>query len=81
MSEEHHLYAEWSVNEKIAIEEAAGASFAGLRSLCIVKHNGLNVALDSLVSIAISGVKAGMVLVVGDDPAAHLLGPCPKSFL
>lgn len=71
LSEEHHLYAEWSVNEKIAIEEAAGASFAGLRSLCIVKHNGLNVALDSLVSIAISGVKAGMVLVVGDDPAAH----------
>lgn len=71
LSGEHHLYAEWSVNEKVAIEEAAGASFAGLRSLCIVKHNGLNVALDSLVSIAISGVKAGMVLVVGDDPAAH----------
>ncbi|MHB1651739.1 MAG: thiamine pyrophosphate-dependent enzyme [Desulfitobacteriaceae bacterium] len=71
LAKEHNLYAEWSVNEKVAIEEAAAASFAGLRSLCIVKHNGLNVALDSLVSIAISGVKAGMVLVVGDDPAAH----------
>lgn len=71
LAKEHNLYAEWSVNEKIAIEEVAAASFAGLRSLCIVKQNGLNVALDSLVSIAISGVKAGMVLVVGDDPGAH----------
>lgn len=71
LANEHNLYAEWSVNEKVAIEEAAAASFAGLRSLCIVKQNGLNVALDSLVSIAISGIKAGMVLVVGDDPGAH----------
>ncbi|MDI6914469.1 MAG: thiamine pyrophosphate-dependent enzyme [Desulfitobacteriaceae bacterium] len=71
LAKTHELYAEWSVNEKVAIEEAAGASFTGLRSLCVVKHNGLNVALDSLVSISIGGVKAGMVLVVGDDPAAH----------
>lgn len=71
LAKEHNLYAEWSVNEKVAIEEAAAASFAGLRSLCVVKQNGLNVALDSLVSIAISGIKAGMVLVVGDDPGAH----------
>jgi|SRR5665648_64563 len=71
LAKEHNLYAEWSVNEKVAIEETAAASFAGLRSLCIVKQNGLNVALDSLVSIAITGVKAGMVLVVGDDPGAH----------
>src|SRR5680860_43370 len=71
LSIEYNFYAEWSVNEKVAIEEAAAASFAGLRSLCIVKQNGLNVALDSLVSISISGIKAGMVLVVGDDPGAH----------
>ena len=71
LANEYNFYAEWSVNEKVAIEEAAAASFAGLRSLCIVKQNGLNVTLDSLVSISISGVKAGMVLVVGDDPGAH----------
>ncbi|HBV87591.1 MAG TPA: indolepyruvate ferredoxin oxidoreductase [Desulfosporosinus sp.] len=71
LAKEYNFYAEWSVNEKVAIEEAAAASFAGLRSLCIAKQNGLNVALDSLVSISISGIKAGMVLVVGDDPGAH----------
>ncbi|MBF7082730.1 indolepyruvate ferredoxin oxidoreductase [Desulfallas sp. Bu1-1] len=68
---DYHFYAEWSVNEKVALEGAAAASFAGLRSICIMKPNGVNVALDSLASISQSGIKAGLVLVVGDDPAGH----------
>lgn len=64
-------YAEWSVNEKVALEGAAAASFAGLRAICIMKPNGLNVALDSLAAVAQTGTKAGLVLVVGDDPAGH----------
>jgi indolepyruvate ferredoxin oxidoreductase alpha subunit len=65
----HH--AEWSTNEIVALEAVAGASFAGLRALCAMKQNGINVASDFLMSIIMSGVKGGLVLVVGDDPAAH----------
>jgi len=65
----HH--AEWSTNEIVALEAAAGASFAGLRALCAMKQNGINVASDFLLSIIMSGTKAGLVLVVGDDPGAH----------
>ncbi len=68
---EHNFYAEWSVHEKVAVEGAAAASFAGMRSLCVVKPNGYNVAMDSIAALSISGIKAGMVLVVGDDPAGH----------
>lgn len=68
---DYNFYAEWSVNEKVALEGAAAASFTGLRAICIMKPNGVNVALDSLASISISGIKAGLVLVVGDDPAGH----------
>jgi len=71
LADKFHHYAEWSVNEKVALEGAAAASFAGLRAICVMKPNGLNVALDSLAAIAISGTKAGLVLVVGDDPAGH----------
>ncbi len=65
------LYAEWSSNEKVASEAAAAASFAGVRSLTILKPDGMNVALDFLTSLAYSGVNAGMVIMVGDDPSAH----------
>lgn len=71
LARDYNYYAEWSVNEKVALEGAAAASFTGLRSICIMKPNGVNVALDALASISQSGIKAGLVLVVGDDPAGH----------
>lgn len=66
-----NFYAEWSVNEKVAMEGAAAASFAGLRSLVVMKCDGLNVAFDFLTSLALAGTKGGMVILVGDDPGAH----------
>ncbi|WP_347491654.1 thiamine pyrophosphate-dependent enzyme [Desulfoscipio sp. XC116] len=66
-----NLYVEWSVNEKVAMEGAAAASFTGLRSLVVMKADGLNVALDFAGALAISGTRGGMVILVGDDPAAH----------
>jgi indolepyruvate ferredoxin oxidoreductase alpha subunit len=71
LAQERGYYAEWSTNEKVAMEGAAAASFAGLRSMTIMKADGLNVALDFLTSIAYSGTKGGMVVVVSDDPGAH----------
>jgi indolepyruvate ferredoxin oxidoreductase alpha subunit len=65
-----HLYVEWSVNEKVAMEVAAAASFAGLRSLCVMKQNGVNVGSDFLLHLALTGVRGGMVLVHCDDPGA-----------
>ncbi len=65
-----NLYVEWSVNEKVAMEVAAAASFAGLRSLCVMKQNGVNVASDFLLHLAGSGTRAGMVIVPCDDPGA-----------
>ncbi|MDW7673374.1 MAG: indolepyruvate ferredoxin oxidoreductase subunit alpha [Bacillota bacterium] len=65
------LYTEWSTNEKVASEAVAAASFAGLRSMTIMKPDGLNVAIDFLTSLAYSGIKAGMVIVLGDDPSSH----------
>ena len=62
------VYAEWSVNEKVALEVAAGAAYAGVRSMVTMKQVGLNVASDPLMSLAYIGVKAGMVVVVADDP-------------
>ena len=67
---EHGLYVEWSVNEKVSLEVAAAGSFAGMRSLCAMKQNGVNVASDFLLHLAGSGVRAGMVLVACDDPGA-----------
>lgn len=69
-SKERNLYLEWSVNEKVALEVAAAASFAGLRSLCAMKQNGVNVASDFLLHLALSGTKGGIVLVSCDDPGA-----------
>jgi indolepyruvate ferredoxin oxidoreductase alpha subunit len=68
---EFGLYAEWSINEKVATEAAAAASFAGLRSISVMKPDGMNVALDFLTSVSLSGCKGGMVILLGDDPAAH----------
>jgi len=65
------IIAEWSPNEKVAIETAIGASIAGGRSLCAMKMVGVNVAADPLMSFAYSGVNAGMVLISADDPGLH----------
>jgi indolepyruvate ferredoxin oxidoreductase alpha subunit len=63
-----HVHVEWSVNEKSALEVAAGAAYAGARALVTMKQVGLNVASDPLMSLEYIGVKGGMVIVVADDP-------------
>lgn len=63
--------ASWSVNEKVAYEEALGVSFAGKRALVSMKHVGLNVAADPFMNSAITGVNGGLVVVVADDPGMH----------
>ena len=63
-----NIYVEWSVNEKAAMEVAAGASYSGARTLVTMKQVGLNVASDPLMSLAYVGVKGGMVIVSADDP-------------
>ena len=65
------LYVEWSINEKVALEVAAAASFSGMRAICAMKQNGLNVASDFLNVLNLLGVKGGLVLVTCDDPSAH----------
>jgi indolepyruvate ferredoxin oxidoreductase, alpha subunit len=62
--------AEWAVNEKIAYETAVGVSYTGKRALCSMKHVGLNVASDPLMTSSYLGIKGGLVLVVADDPGA-----------
>jgi indolepyruvate ferredoxin oxidoreductase alpha subunit len=63
--------SEWSVNEKVALEIAIGASIAGVRSICTMKHVGLNVAADPFMTAAYTGVNAGLVIAVADDPSMH----------
>ncbi|RJQ69221.1 MAG: indolepyruvate ferredoxin oxidoreductase [Desulfobacteraceae bacterium] len=70
VSKARNLYVEWSVNEKVALEVAAAASFAGLRAMCVMKQNGVNVASDFLLHLAGSGTRGGLVLVPCDDPGA-----------
>ncbi len=65
------LYAEWAPNEKVAIEAAMGASLAGERSFCAMKHVGLNVAADPLFTISYTGVNAGLLIGVADDAGMH----------
>lgn len=65
------IYAEWAPNEKVAMEAAFGASLAGKRSFCGMKHVGLNVAADPLFTIAYTGVNAGMIIGVADDAGMH----------
>lgn len=65
------IYCEWAPNEKVAMEVACGASIAGARSFCAMKHVGLNVACDPLFTASYTGVNAGMVIAVADDPGMH----------
>jgi len=69
ISKESDLYFEYSTNEKVAMEVAAAAANSGLRTMCIMKHVGLNVAADPLMTLAYIGVKAGMVILTADDPS------------
>jgi len=65
------VYTEWAPNEKVALEVALGASFAGVRALATMKHVGLNVAADPLFTAAYTGVRGGLVVIVADDPSMH----------
>ena len=65
------IYCEWAPNEKVAVEVAFGASLAGKRSFCGMKHVGLNVAADPLFTISYTGVNAGMIIGVADDAGMH----------
>lgn len=65
------LYSEWAPNEKVAMEAAFGASLAGRRSFCAMKHVGLNVAADPLYTMSYTGVNAGLVIAVADDAGMH----------
>ena len=65
------IYAEWAPNEKVAAESAVGASLAGARSFCAMKHVGFNVAADPLFTASYTGVNAGLVICVADDPGMH----------
>ncbi len=67
----NEIYAEWAPNEKVAMEAAFGASLAGRRSFCGMKHVGLNVAADPLFTISYTGVNGGMLIGVADDPSMH----------
>ena len=70
VSKDRNLYVEWSTNEKVAMEVAAAASFAELRSMCVLKQNGVNVASDFFLHLAGSGTRGGMLVVPCDDPGA-----------
>jgi len=65
------IYAEWSINEIVSLEVAAGASMTGVRSIVSMKHVGLNVAADAAMTLAYTGVKGGLVIAVCDDPQMH----------
>lgn len=65
------IYCEWAPNEKVALEVAFGASLAGKRAFCGMKHVGLNVAADPLFTVSYTGVNAGLVIGVADDPGMH----------
>lgn len=65
------VYSEWAPNEKVALEVAIGASFAGVRALSTMKHVGLNVAADPLFTASYTGVRGGLVIIVADDPSMY----------
>lgn len=65
------VYVEWSVNEKVALEMAMGASLCNVRSMAVMKHNGTNYATDFIMHLNFTGVRGGMVLVSADDPGAN----------
>ena len=61
------VYAEWSVNEKVSLEVAIGAAYAGSRAFCCMKHVGMNVASDALMTLTLTGVVGGLVIAIADD--------------
>ncbi len=65
------VYAEWSTNEKVALEVAVGASYGGARAIAVMKHVGVNVAADPLMTLSYTGVGAGLILLTADDPSLH----------
>ena len=65
------IYAQWSPNEKVAMEVAIGAAISGARAMVCMKHVGLNVAADPLFTVSYTGINAGLVIVVADDPGMH----------
>ena len=65
------IYAEWAPNEKVATEVAVGAAIGGARSFCAMKHVGLNVAADPMFTASYTGINAGMIITVADDPGMH----------
>lgn len=71
ISKYDEIYSEWSPNEKVALEVAIGASYGGARSICSMKHVGLNVAADPLFTCSYTGVNGGLVIMVADDPGMH----------
>ncbi|MBQ6677918.1 MAG: indolepyruvate ferredoxin oxidoreductase subunit alpha [Clostridia bacterium] len=71
LAEYDDIHSEWAPNEKVALEVAFGASLAGVRSACAMKHVGLNVAADPLFTLSYTGVSGGLVICVADDPAMH----------
>ena len=68
MSQQCDLYFEYSTNEKVALEVAAATANSGVRTMCMMKHVGLNVAADPLMTLAYVGVKGGLVILTADDP-------------
>src|SRR3989337_1244016 len=65
------IYAEWSANEKVALDTAIGAAYAGRRAMAAMKHVGLNVASESLFYASYTGINAGLVIITADDPGLH----------
>jgi len=65
------IHAEWSCNEKVALEVALGASLSNVRSMAVMKHNGTNVATDLLMHLNFTGISGGLVVISADDPAGH----------
>jgi indolepyruvate ferredoxin oxidoreductase alpha subunit len=65
------IYAEWSPNEMVALQVASGAAIAGARAMASMKHVGMNVASDSLMTLAYTGIKGGLMIVIADDPNVH----------
>lgn len=71
IAESGSIYCQWSVNEKVALEVASGASIAGKRAIVAMKHVGLNVASDPFMTLAYTGVNGGLVIISADDPGMH----------
>ena len=71
IARERGIHSHWSANEKTAMEAALGMSYAGKRSLCCMKHVGMNVAADCFMNAAMSGINGGMIIVTADDPSMH----------